>query len=250
MAIVEEAPQAELTQAVLVVGASGGIGRAICAAFAKAHWYVGVHYRRNKAEASLILETILRDGGRGNLYPADIRDRESVRQMIQDFSSRDRAPLTLICSAGLGAQALVLREQADRWADVIATNLTGTFHCFQAVVPHLLARGGGSIIVIGSYAGSHGDIGQAAYAASKAGLLGLVKSAAQEWGPHNIRVNLVLPGWHKTGLSAGVIPETEGWSDHALKRPPALSEVAATIAHLAQLKDVSGQVWNLDSRNY
>ncbi|MBH0203227.1 MAG: SDR family oxidoreductase, partial [Nitrospira sp.] len=91
--------------------------------------------------------------------------------------------------------------------------------------------------------------GQSAYATSKAGLIGLVRTAALEWGPQNIRVNLVLPGWQKTGLTEGIFPEGQGWLDHALHRPASLNEVVSTIVHLAQLKDVSGQVWNCDSRN-
>jgi 3-oxoacyl-[acyl-carrier protein] reductase len=101
--------------------------------------------------------------------------------------------------------------------------------------------------VVGSYAGYHGSVGQAAYAASKSGLIGLVKTAALEWGPENIRVNLLLPGWQNTRLSKGALPE--GWHDHALRRPPLLDEVVQSVVHLAQLKDVSGQVWNCDSRN-
>ncbi|MBI3356698.1 MAG: SDR family oxidoreductase, partial [Nitrospirae bacterium] len=86
-------------------------------------------------------------------------------------------------------------------------------------------------------------------AASKAGLIGLIKTAAQEWGPQNVRVNLVLPGWQKTTLTEGLFPEGEGWPDHALHRPPAIEEVARTVVHMAQLNDISGQVWNCDSRN-
>jgi 3-oxoacyl-[acyl-carrier protein] reductase len=113
----------------------------------------------------------------------------------------------------------------------------------------LLAGGGGSIVVIGSHTGFHGASGQAAYATSKAGLIGLVKTAVWEWGPQNIRVNLVLPGWQQTGLTAGIFPEGSGWLDHALRRPSSLEESARTVVHLAQLNDVSGQVWNCDSRN-
>jgi 3-oxoacyl-[acyl-carrier protein] reductase len=143
----------------------------------------------------------------------------------------------------------VVRQQEHAWAEVLATNLTGTFYSLRAMAPVLFASGGGSIVVIGSHTGFHGAAGQAAYAASKAGLIGLVKTAAQEWGPQNVRVNLVLPGWHKTSLTEGVFPEDTGWLDHALRRPPAIEEAARTIVHLAQLKDVSGQVWNCDSRN-
>ncbi len=237
------------SQAVLITGASGGIGRAISQAFGKAGWYVGVHYWRNKAEAEATLKHVIKTGGTGDVYEADIREAESVQRMIDELSGRWSSLLAFICNAGVKQSSLVLRQREEAWADVIATNLTGTFHCLRAMAPALLARGGGSIIVVGSHAGFHGTTGQAAYAASKAGLIGLVKTAAQEWGPQNIRVNLVLPGWQKTGLSEGAIPDSEGWMGHALRRPPALDEVARTIVHLAELKDVSGQVWNLDSRN-
>lgn len=105
------------------------------------------------------------------------------------------------------------------------------------------------MIVIGSHTGFHGATGQSAYATSKAGLIGLVKTAALEWGPQNIRVNLVLPGWQKTDLTEGIFPEDNGWLDHALRRSPMIDEVVRTIVHLAQLKDLSGQVWNCDSRH-
>ncbi|MBH0209099.1 MAG: SDR family oxidoreductase [Nitrospira sp.] len=81
------------------------------------------------------------------------------------------------------------------------------------------------------------------------GLIGLVKTAAREWGPQNIRVNLLLPGWQKTDLTEGIFPEGSGWLDHALRRPPASEEMAGTVVHLAQLNDISGQVWNCDSRH-
>lgn len=155
----------------------------------------------------------------------------------------------MICNAGIGQGDLLVRHSSDIWDTVIATNLTGTFHCLQALAPHLIDRGGGSVIVIGSHTGFHGATGQSAYATSKAGLIGLVRTAALEWGPQNIRVNLVLPGWQKTDLTEGIFPEGQGWLDHALRRSPNMQEVVETVVHLAQLKDVSGQVWNCDSRH-
>jgi 3-oxoacyl-[acyl-carrier protein] reductase len=235
-------------QAVFVTGASGGIGRAISLAFAVDGWSVGIHYHRNKAAAEVTLEQVAASGGTGTLYEADIRESHEVEQMVEAFCRLVPVPSVFVCNAGIGGSHLLLRQQQEDWAEVIGTNLTGTFHCLRAMAPPLLARGGGSIVVIGSYAGFHGASGQAAYAASKAGLIGLVKTAAQEWGPHNVRINLVLPGWQKTELSEGAIPEYD-WRDHALRRPPALDEVAGTVLHLAQTEDVSGQVWNCDSRN-
>jgi 3-oxoacyl-[acyl-carrier protein] reductase len=235
--------------AVLITGASGGIGRAISHAFGEIGWYVGVHYYRNKQAAEATLNLVLESGGIGDSYHADIREAESVRRMIDRFSSCASGPLALVCNAGVGQHALLVRHSDEVWGNVIATNLTGTFHCLQAIASSLLVRGGGSIIVIGSHTGFHGATGQSAYATSKAGLIGLVKTAALEWGPHNIRVNLVLPGWQKTDLTEGIFPEDNGWLDHALRRPPLIEEVVSTIVHLARLKDVSGQVWNCDSRH-
>src|SRR5437016_12383218 len=185
--------------AVLVTGASGGIGRAISLAFAAAGWSVGVHYHRNKSAAEGTLTQVVAAGGAGALYEADVRESHAVELMVEASCRLVPVPSVFICNAGIGGSHLLLRQGEEEWAEVMATNLTGTFHCLRAMAPPLLARGGGSILVIGSHAGFHGATGQAAYAASKAGLIGLVHTAAQEWGAGNIRVNLLLPGWQKTG---------------------------------------------------
>jgi 3-oxoacyl-[acyl-carrier protein] reductase len=234
--------------AVLVTGASGGIGRAVSLAFAAAGWSVGIHYHRNKAAAEGTLAQVAAIGGTGALYEADIRESRTVQQMVEASCRRVPVPSVFICNAGIGGSHLLLRQREDDWAEVVDTNLTGTFHCLRAMAPPLLAHGGGSIVVIGSLAGFHGSTGQAAYAASKAGLIGLVRTAAQEWGSGNVRVNLLLPGWQKTELSEGAMPADDNWNDHVLGRAPSREEVARTVFHLAQLNDVSGQVWNCDSR--
>ncbi len=235
--------------AVFVTGASGGIGRAISQAFGKIGWYVGIHYYQDQPAAQTTLELVVNAGGSGDLYQADIREAESVQCMVDTFAGCISGPLVLVCNAGIGQSELLVRHADEIWDNVIATNLTGTFHCLRAMAPSLLTRGGGSIIVIGSHTGFHGATGQSAYATSKAGLIGLVRTAALEWGPQNIRVNLVLPGWQKTDLTEGIFPDDKGWLDHALHRPAALDEVVGTIVYVAQLKDVSGQVWSCDSRH-
>jgi 3-oxoacyl-[acyl-carrier protein] reductase len=245
---IDQINQMNQRDAVLVTGASGGIGRAISLAFAAAGWSVGVHYHRNKAAAEETLTQVIAIGATGALYEADIRESHAVEQMLEASCRHVPAPSVFICNAGIGGSDLLLRQREEDWADVIATNLTGAFYCLRAMAPPLLARGGGSIVVIGSYAGFHGSIGQSAYAASKAGLIGLVHTAAQEWGAGNIRVNLLLPGWQKTELTTGIMPTDNSWNSHALGRPPSREEVAKTVLHLAQLNDVSGQVWNCDSR--
>ena len=168
--------------------------------------------------------------------------------MVEVYCRTVNNPTAFVCNAGVGASHLVVRQPEEEWAQVIATNLTGTFHCLCAMADPLIAQREGSIIVVGSYAGLQGFPGQAAYAASKAGLIGLVKTAAHEWGSYNVRVNLVLPGWQSTELAGKAVPAPNGFSDHVLGRPPLLREVARTVVHLAGLCDVSGQIWNCDSR--
>lgn len=232
---------------VLVTGASGGIGCGISCAFARLGYRVGVHYHRRREEAAVTLEQVCAQGGRGALYEADILEAEAVDRMVATFCHESPPPYVFVCNAGVAASALIVRQPEQEWESVIQTNMTGTFHCLRAMGAALTGRGGGSIVVIGSHAGFHGATGQAAYAASKAGLVGLVKTAAKEWGSANVRINLLLPGWQRTGLAQDAIPKT--WADHALHRPPALDDVARTVVHLAGLQGTSGQIWNCDSRD-
>jgi len=234
---------------VIVTGASGGIGRAISLAFAESGWYVGVHYNQGKRAAEATLKLVRTVGGDGLLYQADIRDARAVQQMVEAFCLDTSDISVFVCNAGIGVSRLVLRQSEEDWSSILATNLTGAFHCLRAIGSVLVSRGGGSIVVIGSHGGFQGATGQAAYAASKAGLVGLIKTAAREWGASNVRVNLLLPGWHKTALSEKAMPDDSEWADHALRRPPMIDEVARTVVHLARLRDVSGQIWNCDSRN-
>ena len=236
-------------RAVLVTGASGGIGQAISRGFGKAGWCVGIHYHREKLAAESTLHDVQEAGGSGQLYEADVRDAQAVHDLVAAFIRDNPRPVCFVCCAGVGSGSLLLKLSTEEWADVMATNLTGTFHSLRAMAPALLAQGGGSIVVLGSHAGFQGSIGQAAYAASKAGLVGLVKTAAVEWGPDHICINLVLPGWQHTRLTTEAMSRGQQWRDHALGRPPALEEVVRTVMHLVELKDVSGQVWNCDSRS-
>lgn len=233
---------------VLVTGGSGGIGRGLCLAFARAGYWVAVHYFRHCEAAEETLALLSEAGGQGGLYQADIRSGQEVQAMF-DIIQRQRGRLdVLLCNAGIAAGHLVVTCPGEEWQRIIDTNLTGTYRCMTAAAAAMITQGDGSIVVIGSYAGLQGTNGQGAYATSKAGLLGLVKTAAREWGPHNIRVNLVCPGWQQTGMAGESFPSGQRLRDHVLERVSNLNDVSSTICRLAQLPDVSGQVWNLDSR--
>jgi 3-oxoacyl-[acyl-carrier protein] reductase len=240
--------QTPIRPSVLVTGGSRGIGRAICIHFGQEGWHVGVHYRERLAEADRTAAAVKDAGGEGFVLQADIRDADQVKTMIRDFVARCGGLDVLVCNAGQASSNLLLRTHPDQWQTVIDTNLTGTFHCLKAAGRIMLARRDGSVVIVSSFAGHRGRAGQAAYATSKAGLLGLVKSAAREWGPSNVRVNAVFPGWHPTEMSASAMTNRSALEDHVLRRLPDRRAVAQTVFHLALLKDASGQVWNLDSR--
>src|SRR5687768_10864134 len=158
---------------VLVTGASGGIGRAICLDFADAGWMGGVHYC-NSAEgaartAALISDRVRRREAEGKpkIYRADIILQSEVEILVKNFI-RDYGRLdTIVCNAGIAAAELVVKQRVEDWRRVIATDLTGAFHCVQAAGRAMVESGGGSIIVVGSYAGAQGSTGQAAYASAK-----------------------------------------------------------------------------------
>ena len=241
-------PAPPIRPTVLVTGGSRGIGRAIAIAFGSAGWQVGVHCRNRLAEAEQTAGHVKDSGGDAFTLQADLCNSDEVATMVNRFLGRCGRLDALICNAGVTINSLLLRLQTEQWQQVIQTNLTGTFYCLREAVPTMIKQRDGAIVIVGSYAASQGRTGQAAYAASKAGLLGLMKTAAQEWGSKNVRVNAVFPGWHRTDLSDDVLPEETDLQDHVLGRTPNLADVAQTIVRLATLRDVSGQVWNLDSR--
>jgi 3-oxoacyl-[acyl-carrier protein] reductase len=231
-----------------VTGASRGIGRAIGLEFGRAGWTVGVHYHQRAPQAEDTVREIARVGGHATAYQADVRHGGQVDALMEHFCDEWRRIDVLVCNAGISRSGLLLRLDTKEWEDVLSTNLTGTFHCIRAAASEMAKQGEGSIVVIGSYSGCRGHAGQAAYSASKAGLLGLAKTAAHELACHNVRVNVVLPGWQSTELSGAAMPAPGELNDHVLGRTADLAEVARTVFHLATLHDVSGQVWNLDSR--
>lgn len=233
---------------VLVTGGSGGIGRALCLACARAGYWVAVHYFSHRSAAEETLALLEEAGGQGGLYQADIRSSQEVQAMLDAILAHRRRLDILLCTAGMASKHLVVTCPEDAWQQIIDTNLTGTFRCMTTAATSMMTQGGGSIVLIGSYAGLQGTNGQGAYAASKAGLMGLLKTAAREWGRHNIRVNLVCPGWQQTGMAGDSFPMGERLRDHVLGRVSSLADVSRTICQLAQLSDMSGQVWNLDSR--
>ena len=232
----------------MVFGGSGVIGGAIAKAFGQKGWMVGIHYHQHQAAAVEIGATVKNAGGKSHLYQADVTNPSQVRNVLQDFVRSHGSLHVLVWAVGAGSSLLLIKTSPEDWTQTLRTNLTGAYHVLHAIAPIFARQKDGSVILVGSLSGEQGLAGQAAYAASKAGLVGLMQTAAQEWGSFNIRVNVIFPGWHLSPLSKSGLPLAMEHHTHTLHRTPSLTYVATSVYHLAVSPDTSGQVWNLDSR--
>ncbi len=208
----------------VVTGGTGGLGRAVASRFADEGWQVA-------APGSAEL---------------DVRDVDGIHRY---FASRE--PDLLVCGAGVTRDAPLVRLEESSWDEVLAVNLTGARRCAEAVIPGMARRGGGHVIFISSHSALHPPAGQTAYATAKAALLGLTSDLARLHGGADVRVNVILPGFLETRMTAPVSESrrAEILSRHTLGRLNTPGAVAAFIHHLHHhLPHTSGQVFQLDSR--
>jgi 3-oxoacyl-[acyl-carrier protein] reductase len=249
MAHLEHIPhQSSQPSNVLVFGGSGIIGRAIALEFGKQGWSVGVHYHRNRSPAEEIAVAITTAGGDARYYQADVGDLLQIEKVFQSFVQDYGSLNLLVWAVGVAPAKLLTKTTPEEWAHTLQTNLTGGFHVLRAAGPIFERQLDGAVIIVGSLSGEQGMTGQAAYAASKAGLIGLMRTTAQEWAGWNIRVNAIFPGWHASPLSASGMDSALTHHTHLLNRTPSLNHMALNVFHLATTQDISGQIWNLDSR--
>lgn len=182
--------------------------------------------------------------GRAHL---DVTKPESVSTFFKTLEPLD----LLVANAGLSHDQLLARISETDWDRQLEVNLHGAFRCAKAALKSMIRRRTGHLIFISSYSAIHPPIGQAAYAAAKAGLIGLAKSLAREVGPAGIRVNVILPGFLETRMTQAVSDARKEIvrQQHALGRFNSPDSVARFLVHLHQhLPHTSGQVFQLDSR--
>ncbi|HSQ78646.1 MAG TPA: 3-oxoacyl-ACP reductase family protein [Nitrospirota bacterium] len=243
-------PLLEHKRAVVVTGASRGLGREIALKFGRAGDRVVVNYVSRDQEAAAVVDEILRAGGEAVSCRADVRITEEVGTMIDETAKRWGALDVLVNNAGITKDRLMLRLPEQDWDRVLDTNLAGAFYCIRAASRIMSGQRKGHIINISSIVGARGREGQAPYAASKAGLLGLTKAAARELGVFNIKVNAVLPGYLPTEMGGSISDAIyeRVLQENILNRVSDPREVAEFIYHLSRMNNVSGQIFNLDSR--
>jgi len=187
----------------LVTGASRGIGRAIARLLASRGATV-VLGARDQAKLAEVVAEIEAAAGQAHAVSLDVADRASVDAAFEAVLKRHGRIDHLINNAGVTRDNLLLRMKREEWDGVMATNLTGVFHCTQSVLKPMLKQRSGRIVNLTSVVGITGNAGQANYAASKAGIIGFTKSVAREVASRSITVNAVAPGLIETDMTAAM----------------------------------------------
>ncbi len=234
----------------LVTGASRGIGRAIALKLAAEGAAVVINYHGSMEKAKEVKAEIESDGGIAEIMQCNVADYQATEAMIRkvtdDFGRLD----ILVNNAGITRDGLLMKMSEEDYDTVLDTNLKGTFHCIRFAARQMLRQRGGRIINLSSVSGILGNAGQANYSASKAGVIGLTKSAARELASRGITVNAVAPGFIETEMTAVL---SEKVRESAVAQIPmeafgTAEDVAEAVAFLASdsARYITGQTIHVD----
>ena len=232
----------------LVTGGSRGIGRGICVALARRGAKVVINYASREDAARECAAEVEKVGGQAALSQFDVassqQTTDAIKAIVKDHGSLD----ILVNNAGVAVNGMLMRFTDEQWRKVLDTNLAGAFHCLRAASMLILkAKEAGRIINITSVVGEQGNGGQIAYAASKAGLLGLTMTTAKELASRGVTCNAVSPGFIETDMTAEHLPEAARaklMEQIPLGRIGRSEDVADAVAFLAgpEASYITGQV--------
>lgn len=243
---------------VLVTGGSRGIGAATAARFAEAGARVAINYHRSRQRAEELADALdAGTPGRARAFRCDVRDKTACHRMVEEVTEELGPIEVLVNNAGVARPRQIADLDPDIWDEVIRTNLTGAFQVAQTVSEEMREAGGGSIVNVSSIAAQMGTV-DCAYAASKAGLLGLTRAMARELGPYGIRVNAVAPGPVETDMGEEILEFLEETDFHGhenlgtfLDRYAARPEtIADAIFSLATGEFITGETLTVNGGMY
>ncbi|HDE8405751.1 TPA: 3-oxoacyl-[acyl-carrier-protein] reductase [Staphylococcus aureus] len=243
-----------MTKSALVTGASRGIGRSIALQLAEEGYNVAVNYAGSKEKAEAVVEEIKAKGVDSFAIQANVADADEVKAMIKEVVSQFGSLDVLVNNAGITRDNLLMRMKEQEWDDVIDTNLKGVFNCIQKATPQMLRQRSGAIINLSSVVEAVGNPGQANYVATKAGVIGLTKSAARELASRGITVNAVAPGFIVSDMTDALSDELK---EQMLTQIPLArfgqdTDIANTVAFLAsdKAKYITGQTIHVNGGMY
>lgn len=253
MAIRDEALKGRVA---LVTGGSRGIGRAISVALGRRGAKVLINYRSGEDEAKATAAQVEEAGGSALLAPFDVADPGAVNTAVKQLGKDAGGIDIVVNNAGIAINGLIMRFKDEDWQRILDVNLSGPFYVTKAALGLVLkAKEKGRIINVSSVVGELGNGGQAAYAATKAGLLGFTKSLAKELASRGVCVNAITPGYIATDMTAEHLPDDQReklLTTIPLGRIGEADEVADTVAFLAgpEAAYITGQVLRINGGMY
>jgi len=238
----------------LVTGGSRGIGRATAEALAEQGATVIVNYARGEAAAREVVDGIVARGGKAEMLGFDVADAAATESAIADVAKRHGRLDILVANAGIAIDGLLLRLKEEDVERTFAVNVQGAISSARAALRTMMRAKTGRVIFLSSVVGESGNVGQAAYAASKAAVIGLTKSLAREYASRNITVNAVAPGYVETDMTQAIQGERREalLKSIPLGRVATSREVATAIVYLAsdEASYVTGQVLRVNGGMY
>lgn len=238
----------------LVTGGSRGIGRACALELGKRGATVVLSFAGNEAAAAETVKAITDAGGKAKAVRFDVADSSACSQAVEDVVKEFGRLDVLVNNAGVAIDGLVMRFKDDDWDKTLDTNLKGAWALIRAASRPMMKQRGGAVVNLTSVVGEMGNGGQSAYAASKAGLIGITKALARELASRNIRVNAVSPGFIATDMTSKISEDLKVKMVDAipLARLGSSEEIAKAVAFLAsdQASYITGEVLRVNGGMY